>query len=157
MLIPGQVVEVEVQKVAVFGAFCRYQDQEVLLRIPETSWVASFCSCDQFTAPGDRLTVKILHVDPDPGQASATVTGLHPNPWADGRLAPGLEYLARVVRPVEAADRCGGRPGFLLELVPGSFVMLCDGGQSLRPGQQVRVVVRESDFSKRSVTVALCE
>jgi hypothetical protein len=157
MLIPGQVVEVEVQKVAVFGAFCRCQDQEVLLLIPETSWVASYCSCDQFTAPGDRLLVKILHVDPSTGKASATIRGLHPDPWADGRLVPGLEYLARVVRHIAAADRCGHRPGFLLELMPGTFVVLCYGDQALQPRQQVRVVVRESDFSKRSVTVALGE
>lgn len=121
MFLPGQVVEVEVQTVAVFGAFCRSQDREVLLLIPETSWVASYCSCDQFTGPGDRHTVRILNVDPNSGQASATIRGLHPDPWADGSLAPGWEHLARVVRRVEAADRSGGRPGVLLELVPGHW------------------------------------
>ena len=127
-----------------FGAFC----------IPETSCVASYCSCDQFTAPGDRLRVKVLHIDPGTGQVSATIQGLYQNPWADGRLAPGSEHRARVVRYVEAADRCEGGPGWLLELVPGAFVMLCGGGRTLERGQEVRVVIRESDVTKRAVTIA---
>ena len=51
MLATGQIVDVEVRSVAVFGLFCRGEEQEVLVLIPETSWVASFCSCQQFAAP----------------------------------------------------------------------------------------------------------
>ncbi len=153
----GQVVEVEVQRVEVYGAFCRSGNQEILLLIPETSWIASFCSTRQFTAPGDRLVVKILHVDPLTGKTSATLRGMHPDPWPDGSLTPGREHLARVVRFVSEADRCGGAPGFLLELLPGAFVMLRALGRSLEPGERIRVVVRESDSRRRSVTVTLVD
>src|SRR4029434_8011752 len=110
MLESGDVVEVEVRTVAVFGVFCRHGEQEVLVLIPETSWIASYCSCHQFAEPGDRLTVKVLHVDAVRGQAAASVTALHPDPWPGGLLEPGTEHQARVVRAVEDADRCGGSP-----------------------------------------------
>jgi len=155
MLFRGQVVETEVVQVFVWGVFCKHQDQELLIRIPETSWIASFCACHQFAVVGDRLTVKILYVDPQSGQVSASVREAHANPWEDGRLAPGLEYQSRVVRRVANADRCGNSPGYLLELFPGSFVMLCEREEPLEVGGTVRVVIQTSDFSRRSVTVAL--
>src|SRR5262245_30155398 len=127
MLTAGEVVEVEVRAVAVFGLFCRHGEQEVLVLIPETSWVASFCSCEQFAAPGDRFTVKGLHVDTASGKVSASIKAMHLDPWPGGLLAPGTEHQARVVRFVESADRCGGRAGYLLELLPGAYVMLCGG------------------------------
>jgi hypothetical protein len=157
MLVPGQVVEVEVRRVAVFGAFCEYDGQELLLLLPETSWVASYCSCDQFAAPGDRLTVKVLCVDATTEQASATVRGLYPDPWADGSLIPGSEYWARVVRYVTAADRCNGQPGYLLEILPGVYVMLCAATFKLERGQRVWVTIRTSEFGKRAVTIGLSE
>jgi predicted RNA-binding protein with RPS1 domain len=154
MLATGQIVEVEVQTVAVFGLFCRHDGQEVLVLIPETSWVASYCSCHQFAAPGDRLTVKVIHVDAGSGKVSASVKALHPDPWPVRLLAPGTEHQARVVRFVESADRCGDGPGYLLELLPGAYVMLCGGGLPLEEGQTCAVTVVESDFSKRAVRVA---
>jgi ribosomal protein S1 len=80
MVAAGDILDVEVQTVAAFGLFCRAGEQQVLVRIPETSWVASYCSCQQFAAPGDRLRVRVLHVDPESGQASASITALYPNP-----------------------------------------------------------------------------
>jgi hypothetical protein len=153
MLAVGQIVEVEVQAVAVFGLFCRYDGQEVLVLLPETSWTASFCSGHQFAEPGDRLTVKVLHVDDERGKVSASVKAVYPDPWLGGLLAPGTEHQARVVRRVEAADRCGGGAGYLLELVPGAYVVLCDG-PPLEKGQTCTVTVVATDYAKRAVRVA---
>lgn len=153
MLNAGEVVEVEVRTVAVFGVFCRHGEEEILVLIPETSWVASFCSCEQFARSGDRLTVKIIHVDASKGKISASIKALHPDPWATGELAPGIEHQARVVRYVEKADRCMDGPGYLIELIPGAYVMLCANGLSPEIGDRITVVIRESDFSKRAVQV----
>jgi predicted RNA-binding protein with RPS1 domain len=153
MLAAGQIIEVDVRTVAVFGLFCRYNGQEVLVLIPETSWVASYCSCHQFADAGDRLRVKVLHIDDDSGKVAASVRAVHPDPWSRGSLAPGSEHRARVVRFVECADRCGGGAGYLLELVPGAYVMLC-GGPPLEKGQTCTVTVVESDFSRQAVRVA---
>jgi len=153
MLAAGDVIEGEVRTVAVFGVFCRCGEQEVLVRIPETSWVASFCSCEQFAEPGDRLTVKIIHVDERTGKIAASIKALFPDPWASGELAAGTEHLASVVRYVEKADRCVDRPGYLIEMVPGAYAMLCANGVSFKVGQRVSVVIRDSDFSSRAVRV----
>jgi predicted RNA-binding protein with RPS1 domain len=153
MLSAGQVVEVEVRTVAVFGLFCRHGQEEVLVRIPETSWVASFCSCEQFATPGDRFAVKVLHADVASGNVSASIKALYPDPWPSGLLAPGTEHKGRMVRFVERADRCGDGPGYLLELVPGAYVML-SGGPPLEKGQTCTVMVVESNFAKRAVRVA---
>src|SRR5262245_60628247 len=153
MLPAGQVVEVEVRTVAVFGLFCRHGEQAVLVLIPETSWAASFCSCQQFAAPGDQFTVKVLHEDAASGKVSASIKAMHPDPWPDGLLAPGTEHQARVVRFVERADRCGDGAGYLLELLPGAYVMLC-GGPPLERGQTCHVTVVESDYSQRAVRAA---
>jgi predicted RNA-binding protein with RPS1 domain len=154
MLATGQVVEVEVCTVAVFGVFCRYEEQEILVLIPEISWIASFCACHQFAKPGDRLTVKIIHADVATGKIAGSIKALHPDPWTNDALAPGTDHLARVVRYVEKADRCNDGPGYLIELMPGAYVMLCANGSSLEADQQIMVTVRESDFTKRAVRVA---
>jgi predicted RNA-binding protein with RPS1 domain len=157
MLEAGQVVEVEVRTVAGFGLLCLHGDQDVRVLIPETSWVASYCSCVQFASPGDRFTVKVLHVDAPSGKVSASIRALYPNPWSTGALAVGTTHNARVVRPVEHADRCGDAPGWLLELVPGAFVVLCHGGTRLEDAASCVVMVQAADPSSRSVQVALAE
>ena len=131
--------------VAVFELFCRYGDQEFVVLIPETSWIASYCSCHQFAAPGDRFIVKVIHVDRDSGKVSASIKALHPAPWPGGLLAPGTVHQARVVHLVESADRCGEGPGYLLELLPGTYVMLCGGVPQLAVVQTCAVAIVESD------------
>lgn len=156
MVAVNDILDVEVRSAEVFGLFCRAGAQEVLVLIPETSWVASFCSCQQFAAPGDQFRVQVLRVDAKTGQASASIKAMHPDPWPSGRLAVGTLHQARVVRAIDSADRCGGGPGHLLELLPGAYVVLC-GGLPLVCGQSHLVQVVASDFYKRAVRVALAE
>jgi predicted RNA-binding protein with RPS1 domain len=151
MLAVGQIVEVEVTKSEVFGLFCHYQGDELLVLIPEISWTASFCSCKQVAVPGDRITVKIIHTDSASGKISASMKAIYPDPWADGRLVAGNRYDARVVRRVEQADRCDNRPGYLMELFPGAYAMWCAEGVSLESNQRCEVVIQEANFSRRSV------
>ena len=155
MVAAGEVLDVEVLSVAPFGLFCRAEGQDVLVLIPETSWIASFCSCQQFAEPGDRFRVQVLHADVESGKVSASIRALYQDPWPYGWLAPGTEHRARVVRFIESADRCGDRPGYLLELMPGAYVVLC--GSESESGQYCAVTVISSDFSKRAVRVALME
>ena len=59
----GDVVRAVVRKTAVFGLFCEYGTHEILVLIPEISWIPSFASCEQVAAVGDELEVKIIHID----------------------------------------------------------------------------------------------
>lgn len=156
MVAAGDILDVEVRSTAEFGLFCWAGEQEVLVLIPETSWVASYCSCQQFAAPGDRFRVRVLHVNTERGQASASIRALHPDPWPSGQLAVGAVHQARVVRSIESADRCGDGPGHLLELLPGAYVVLC-GEPHLVAGRTHPVEVVASDVSKRSVRIALAD
>src|SRR4029078_11311877 len=122
--------------------------------IPDISWVASFCSCEQFTEPGDRISVKIINVDARTGTLAASIKALYPDPWMSGELVPGAEYEGRVVRFVERADRCMDQGCFLIEMLPGAFVMLCASGRTLDVGQRIKVAIQESYFSKRAVRVS---
>jgi hypothetical protein len=150
----GQIVEAEVEMVTVFGLFCRCAGRVALVLIPETSWIASFSSCDQFAAPGDRFAVKILHMD-RAGRIAASIRIIHPNPWPAGRLEVGAVFQARVVRFVPAADRCADQPGYLIELLPGAYAMLCAAGRSLQPGQRCPVRIVHSEPGRRHVQVEL--
>lgn len=155
MLQAGDVVDVEVTSVQVFGIFCRHRDEELLVLIPETSWIASFCSCDQFAQPGDTLTVTILQVDPESRKIAATIKGCYPNPWDTDQLTVGRRHTARVVRHVKKSDRCHNQSAFLIELLPGALAMLCNGQTSFSPGDQIAIIIRSSDPRKMAVEVAL--
>lgn len=154
MVTVGDILDVEVQSVTTFGLYCRAGHEDVLVLIPETSWIASYCSCHQFAEPGDRFRVQVLHTDAMSGKVSASIKALYPDPWPAGWLEVGTEHRARVVRFIESSDRCDGRPATLLELFPGAYAVLC--GESKVPrGRSCTVTVVASDFSKRAVRVAL--
>src|SRR5262249_13880918 len=69
---PGDVVRAVVRKTAVFGLFCECGTHEILVLIPEISWIPSFASCEQVAAVGDELEVKII----DPRRPASTPSGL---------------------------------------------------------------------------------
>jgi hypothetical protein len=153
-LVMGQIVEAEVEMVTVFGLFCRCAGRGALVLIPEISWIASFSACDQFAAPGDRFAVKVLHMD-RAGRIAASIRIIHPNPWPAGQLEVGAVFQAQVVRRVPAADRCANQPGYLIELLPGAYAMLCAADLALQPGQRCPVRIVDSDPRRRHVQVEL--
>jgi ribosomal protein S1 len=149
-LVPGQLVAAEVEAVAVFGLFCRAAGHRLLVRITEASWIAAFSSGQQFAAPGDRFAVKLTDIDQS-GRIYASIRQRHPDPWAAGWLTAGAVLQARVVRAVPAADRCAGQPGYVLEVLPGAYAMLCADDLALRPGQEIQVRIISADPGRRSV------
>src|SRR5262249_292735 len=117
----GDVVRAVVRKTAVFGLFCEYRTHEILVRIPEISWIPSFGSGEQAAAVGDELEVKIIHIDRERNKMAGSIKALHPgsDPWHGAwRLGVGDVLEATVVRWVEKADRCGDAEGYLVALRP---------------------------------------
>ncbi|MEZ6040049.1 MAG: hypothetical protein R3C20_06060 [Planctomycetaceae bacterium] len=153
MLSAGDIVTVDVVSPQVFGVFCRHGSDDMLVVIPQTSWIASFNSCFQFAEPGDRLTVRIRHVDPATGKIAASVKDVHPDPWETGKIVIGAQYEARVVRFVETADRCDGKPGYLIELLPGSYAMIPAKSHKHLSGDIVKVRILAADIRLGSVVV----
>ena len=152
----GQTVDVIVKSVRTYGLFCVHDENtELLVLIPETSWTASYCSCEQFADVGDHITVKILHIEEDTGKIAASVRHRFPDPWATDTFQPGRSFTATVARHVDSADRCGNGPGCLLELVPGAFVMLCTPGYDLTPGDTCDVTITDVKPDAHAVSVSL--
>lgn len=153
MLDVGATVTAEVTSPQVFGLFCRHASNEMLVVIPETSWIASFNSCLQFAEVGDLLTVKILNIDIPTGKIAASIRALHPNPWEAGKITIGASYEARVVRFVESADRCNDKSAYLIELFPGAYAMIPAGDHKVSSGQIVAVKILAADLRQASVVV----
>ena len=156
---PGDVIRAVVRKTAVFGLFCEYRKHEILVLIPEISWIPSFASCEQVAAVGDELEVKIVQIDKERNKIAGSLRALHPesDPW-HGAWQLGVRDVldATVVRWVEQADRCGDAGGYLLALRPAAFVMLCgqEAGRFKR-GDRVAVRVTSIDARHGTVTVGL--
>jgi S1 RNA binding domain len=156
---PGDVVRATVRQTAAFGIFCEYEQHEILVLIPEISWIPSFGSCQQVAAVGDELEVKIVHIDKERSKIAGSIRALHPenDPWGGPwRLSIGDVFDATVVRWVEKADRCGDAGGYLLALRPAAFVMLCgvEAGR-FQSGDKCTVKIASIDELHRQVKVAL--
>jgi len=156
MLKVGDRVEVEVRKVEPFGLFCRAGTEELLVLIPEISWIAPM-TCSEFAEAGDTLTVKITIADSESGTIGATIRGLHPDPWEQGVLKVGSVHDTTVRKYVPEARKCDGQPGYLVEVVPGGFGMLPAAGLSLSAGQRCRVVLKDVMPESGAVVLALAE
>jgi len=154
MLERGDIVEATVKHTAVFGLFCEAGSTDILVRIPELSWIASFNSAEQFAAVGDSIRAKIVVADKKGGQVSASVRAIHPDPWEDDELEVGQTFTATVFRRVPCADRCREGPGYLMEIVPGGFAMLCET-LPLKVGEAYPVEIVESSRQRHSVKLVL--
>jgi S1 RNA binding domain len=156
---PGDVVQAKVRQTAVFGIFCEYGQHEILVLIPEISWIPSFASCQQVASVGDELEVKIVHIDKERNKIAGSIRAIHSenNPW-DGswRLSVGDVLDAIVVRWVEKADRCGDAGGYLVALRPAALVTLCglEAGH-FNSGDKCAITVTSIDERHRQVKVEL--
>ena len=155
----GQIVQARATAVATFGIFLEHQGRSILVEIPETSWIASFASCTEIAAVGYESQVKILREIEAGKRFVGSMTAAHPegDPWSGNwNLSVGDRVQATVARVVEAADRCGGKRGYLLELRPAALVMLCATGEErLQPGEMCDVEIIEMDVRHRAVKVRL--
>lgn len=155
MLNSGNIVTAEVLAVRVFGFFCVYDKQEIQVLIPDISWIASFNSCTQFASVGDLLQVKIIHVDAAGGRIAGTIKGMYPDPWESNQFEVGTIFSSKVMRHVDQADRCDGQSGYLVELIPGSYAMLCEQNISLTPGEHCSVIVNAVNRRQHAVRISL--
>lgn len=125
----GDVKEGMVAAVLPFGLFVEIKDKperpegvEGLLHISEISWEKVENPADHFR-PGDRVTVKVLEVDPAINKLALSLKALKENPWQ------------KVMGKYKEGDRVRGR---VTKIVPfGAFV-------SLEPGLEGLIHVSET-------------
>jgi ribosomal protein S1 len=155
----GDIVRAKAKHIAVFGIFCTYREHEILMPIPEVSWIPCFASCAQVAAVDDEMDIKILHHDKERNKIAGSIRAIHPesDPWTGHwKLRVGDVYEATVVRWVEKADRCGDQGGYLLALRTAALVMLCGhGAGEFASGDKCAVVITLVDDHRRKVIVEL--
>src|SRR5581483_276211 len=96
----GDVIRAVVRKKEVFGLFCDYGTYEILVLIPEISWIPSFNSCEQVATVNDELEVKIVHVDREHNKFVDSIRAIYPenDPWSGAwQLGVGDVFEATVV------------------------------------------------------------
>jgi ribosomal protein S1 len=150
----GKKITVTVTKVAEFGVFCQWQDKTGLIVIPETSWIASYNSCLQFTSTGNTHEVLITSIDSTGSDFSASIRALYPNPWLQNSLAYGTIHRAKIVRSVEQSDRCNNCTAYLVEIMSGAYAMLCEEQLTLKKDDFCNVIITESTPEKYSIKLA---
>lgn len=155
----GDTVRANVTRTEVYGVYCQREAKDILILIPEISWIACFNNCHQFAEAGDEITCKIIHFDQAHACFVGSIRQLHPenNPWDFNRLFQAGDIVkATVVRWVDQADRCDGKGGYLLELRPAAYVMLCgELPGTYRAGDNCHVKIVKTNRSLNSFQVEL--
>lgn len=151
----NKIIEVTVVKPQVFGLFCEYYGKEMLLLIPETSWVASYNSALQFAQKGDQLKVKVIDYSEEKDQYSISIKSIYPNPWKNDSFKVGNIYKSFIRRKVNQADRLNYNSGYLVEIIPGSFVMLDSEGENFEENEVCEVVITQIDERKYALKIEL--
>lgn len=86
----GQIVEGTISKIASFGMFVRIEDLDGLVHQNDISWKNGF-PFRKFYRKGDKVSVKILSINPEENRISLGIKQLTENPWewAAKELHPG--------------------------------------------------------------------
>ena len=149
------IIEVTVVSPQVFGLFCEYTSKQMLLLIPETSWVASYNSAFQFAQKGDQFKVKVIGYSEEKDQYSVSIRSMYPNPWENDSFKVGNIYTSLIRRKVNEADRLDYNTGYLVEVIPGSFVILDPEGESFEENDVCEVMITHKDERKHALKIKL--
>ena len=157
-LAPEQTVEGTVSSVMDYGAFVDIGGIDGLVHVSQMSYQRVTKPKDVVSV-GDKVTVKILSLDPENNRVSLSLKQVAPDPW-DGitdRLKVGEQVTGRVARTADF--------GAFVELETGVEGLVPVGEMSWRhinrpsdvvkDGDVVRLIVTEIDTGKRRLTFSL--
>lgn len=161
-IVPGAILTGRVASVLDFGAFVDLGGGiQGLLHVSEMSW-SRIDTPNEVVAPGDRITVKVLRVDPATEKISLGLKQLLDDPWSTvaatykvGQVLPG-----RVIRVAEF--------GAFVELGPGIEALAHastfphtgrqgDWAKSVPVGTTGAFEIRSIDTAQKRIGVALVE
>ncbi len=157
----GDVVRGQVTKLTDYGAFIEVEEGiEGLAHISEFSWVRKLRKPEELLHPGDVVDCMILNYDLQAGKVSLGLKQVQENPWDNvhERYPFGMRLMRKVVKLTAA--------GAFIELEEGidGFLHVDDiswtkkvknPGSELEIGQEVEVMVIESDPDDRNIRLGI--
>jgi small subunit ribosomal protein S1 len=117
---------------------------DALVHISDLCWVQNFESPAEIFKKGDKISVIILHVDPENERFSAGVRQLLDDPWdiIHKKYALGKEAVGKLTQRTKL--------GLAVELEPGVEGLIAEEeAEGLKVGDAVTVIVKELDPNAR--------
>jgi small subunit ribosomal protein S1 len=154
----GQIREGVVRSVKDFGAFVDVGGVDGLLPIGEMSWVR-VSKVEDLIRPGDKVTVKVLKIDPVTRKLTFGLKQLQKNPWdeAGENYSRGAMVKGRVTKLMEFGAFVELEPGVeglihITELSPTRVRRIAD---VVQPGQEVEVRIIKVEPEARRISLSL--
>lgn len=156
----GQVLEGTVQRLTQFGAFVDVGGVDGLVHVSEIAWSHVDKPADALSE-GDKVTVKVLKVDPEKGKISLSIKAAQPGPWetAAEKFQTGEVVTGQVRRLVNF--------GAFVELAPGveglvhisqiSHKHIGTPQEVLKEGQEVQVKILDINADEKRVSLSIKE
>jgi len=157
-IVPGAILEGTVASLAPYGAFVDLGGVQGLVHVSEISH-ARVDRPEDVLSVGERVSVKVLRLDPSSGKISLSRRALEEDPWTQAaeRLRPRQVVEGRLVRATEFGAFVEVLPGVdglvhQSELPHGALSRLREAARQ-RP--IVAVIVLEVDARRKRVSLAL--
>ncbi|MDQ0088136.1 small subunit ribosomal protein S1 [Paenibacillus anaericanus] len=156
----GQVLEGTVQRLTQFGAFVDVGGVDGLVHVSEIAWSHVEKPADVLSE-GDKVTVKVLKVDPEKGKISLSIKAAAPGPWetATEQFKIGDIVSGEVRRLVAFGAFVEIAPGVegLVHISQISHKHIGTPHEVLKEGQTVQVKVLDVNPSEKRVSLSIKE
>jgi small subunit ribosomal protein S1 len=156
----GQVLEGTVQRLTQFGAFVDVGGVDGLVHVSEIAWSHVEKPADVLSE-GDKVTVKVLKVDPEKGKISLSIKAAAPGPWetATEQFKTGDIVSGEVRRLVAFGAFVEIAPGVegLVHISQISHKHIGTPHEVLKEGQTVQVKVLDVNPAEKRVSLSIKE
>lgn len=156
----GQVLEGTVQRLTQFGAFVDVGGVDGLVHVSEIAWSHVEKPADVLSE-GDKVTVKVLKVDPEKGKISLSIKAAAPGPWetATEQFHTGDIVSGEVRRLVAFGAFVEIAPGVegLVHISQISHKHIGTPHEVLKEGQTVQVKVLDVNPAEKRVSLSIKE
>jgi small subunit ribosomal protein S1 len=157
---PNQVIEGTVQRLTPFGVFVDIGGIDGLVHISEMAWTHVEHPSD-LVKEGDRITVKVLRVDPEKEKISLSMKAVQPGPWeqAAGKFKTGDIVEGTVKRLVSFGAFVEIHPGVegLVHISQIAHRHIGTPHEVLKEGQQVKAKILDFNPSEKRVSLSIKE
>ncbi|NUU78194.1 30S ribosomal protein S1 [Paenibacillus xylanilyticus] len=156
----GQVIEGTVQRLTQFGAFVDVGGVDGLVHVSELAWTHVDKPSDVLSE-GDKVSVKVLKVDPEKGKISLSMKAVQPGPWETaGEKFNTSDIVTGVVKRLVDF-------GAFVEIAPGveglvhisqiSHKHIGTPHEVLKEGQEVQVKILDMNPAEQRVSLSIKE